>query len=95
MQTVESIPLDSECLAFSSIPHTTRLFEDFLHHFDKVGRFYARSPLAPNWWEDERKRIVYPEDRRKAVAAVLERQNREFGCGQKTLDNIQRLRDGH
>ncbi len=94
MQTVENIPLDSECLAFSSIPHTTRLFEDFLHHFDKVSRFYARAPLAANWWDDERKRIVYPDDRRKAVAAVLERQNREFGARQKTLDNIQRLRDG-
>jgi bacillithiol biosynthesis cysteine-adding enzyme BshC len=94
MQTVENIPLDSECLAFSSIPHTTRLFEDFLHHFDKVDRFYAHGPFAANWWDDERKRIVYPDDRRKAVAAVLERQNREFGGGQKTLDNIQRLRDG-
>jgi len=94
MQTVENIPLDSECLAFSSIPHTTLLFEDFLHHFDKVSRFYARAPLAANWWDDERKRIVYPDDRRKAVAAVLERQNREFGARQKTLDNIQRLRDG-
>ncbi len=94
MQIVESVALDSKCLPFSSIPHTTRLFEDFLHHFDKVSRFYARSPLAANWWEDERKQIVYPDDRRKAVATVLERQNREFGAGQKTLDNIQRLQDG-
>src|SRR5690242_10842032 len=95
MQIVESIPLDHpECLPFSSIPHTTRLFEDFLHHFDKVSRFYARAPLAANWWDDEGKRIAYPDDRRKAVAGILDRQNREFGAGAKTLENIQRLRDG-
>ncbi len=94
MQMVENKALDSECLPFSSIPHTTRLFEDFLHHFDKVRGFYARPPLAGNWWDDERQRIRYPGERRKTVADVLERQNREFGAGQKALDNIQRLRDG-
>jgi bacillithiol biosynthesis cysteine-adding enzyme BshC len=83
-----------ECLPFSSIPHTSRLFDDFLHHFDKVRRFYVQPPLEGNWWQGECQRIDYPDARRKTVTAVLERQNREFAAGDKTMQNIQRLRDG-
>ena len=94
MQIVESQTLETECLPFSSIPHTTRLFDDFLHGFDRVKRFYARPPLRQDWWADEIKRIQYPAERRGTVAAILERQNREFGAGEKTFSNIQRLREG-
>lgn len=91
---VESPKVETECLPFSSIPHTTRLFEDYLHHFDRVKRFYARPPLSQDWWTDEINKINYPTERRQAVAAILERQNREFGAGEKTLANIDRLRQG-
>lgn len=86
--------MDSECLPFSSIPHSSRLFQDFLHHFDRVQSYYARPPLDLSWVSDETKRIDYPSERRAAVAAILERQNREFGAGEKTLANIERLRSG-
>ena len=86
--------MEPECLPFSSIPHTTRLFDDFLHHFDKVRGFYSRPPLDETWWEEEKSRIAYPAERRKAVAAILDRQNRAFGASEPTLRNIQRLRDG-
>ncbi|MGB9121077.1 MAG: bacillithiol biosynthesis BshC, partial [Candidatus Angelobacter sp.] len=91
---VESPNVETECLPFSSIPHSTRLFDDYLHHFDRVKQFYARPPLAQDWWSDEIKKINYPAERRQAVAAILERQNREFGAGEKTLANIDRLRHG-
>src|SRR5260221_2318258 len=94
MHTAESSRLESQCLPFSRIPHTTRLFDDYLHHFDRVKQFYARPPLRHDWWQDELTKIQYPAERRKAVADVLERQNREFGAGEKTLANIQRLRQG-
>lgn len=94
MQIAETPTLEPQCLSFSRIPHTTRLFDDYLHHFDKVKQFYGRPPLSQDWWQDEIKKVQYPADRRKAVATVLERQNREFGAGEKTLANIQRLREG-
>ena len=94
MQMVESRTVEYECLPFSSIPHTTPLFEDFLHHFDKVSRFYSRPPLMRDWWESEARSIRYPNERRQAVADILERQNRAFGAGKKTLENIERLRQG-
>ena len=86
--------MEYECLPFSSIPHTSRLFDDYLHQFDKVSAFYARSPQIESWWRDEAAKIQYPADRRQAVAAILERQNLGFGASDKALANIQRLRDG-
>jgi len=87
--------VESECLPFSSIPHTSRLFQDYLHHFDEVRSFYARSPAAvESWGKEELAAIRYPEERRQRMAAILERQNREFGAGQKALRNIDRLRQG-
>ncbi len=94
MQTVESRPLESQCLPFSRFPHSTRLFNDYLHHFDRVRQFYARPPLRLDWWQDESAKVEYPAERRAQVAAILERQNREFGASGKTLANIQRLREG-
>ena len=83
-----------ECIPFSSIPHQTRLFTDFLHHFDHVQAFYPRPPQVLNWFNDEQKRISIPPERRNAVADALERINRGFGAGSRTFENIQRLREG-
>jgi bacillithiol synthase len=94
MRMADDRTMDSDCIPFSSIPHTTRLFEDFLHHFEKVDRFYARPPLERNWLQEERARMDYPPERRRSVAAILERQNKGFGVSEKALANIQRLRDG-
>jgi bacillithiol biosynthesis cysteine-adding enzyme BshC len=85
---------DSECLPFSSIPHATRLFQDFLYRFESVQAFFARPPQIESWWRDELGRIAYPQDRRTAVASILERQNRSFGAGERTFENIARLRQG-
>ena len=94
MRMADNRTMDSECIPFSSIPHTTRLFEDFLHHFDKVHGFYAQPPLERSWLQEESARIDYPAERRLSVATILEKQNRGFGAGEKTLANIQRLRSG-
>jgi bacillithiol synthase len=91
---VETNTVESECLPISGIPHTSRLFQDYLHHFDQVRSFYARGPRAESWWKEERELIRYPEERRQKLASILERQNRAFGAGQKTLENIERFRRG-
>jgi bacillithiol synthase len=84
----------TDCIPFSSIPHSTQLFLDFLHHFPNVSRFYPRPPALAGWGTEEQQRIRCPQERREKVAAVLERQNRKFGAGAKTLENIQSLRQG-
>ncbi|HKD14909.1 MAG TPA: bacillithiol biosynthesis cysteine-adding enzyme BshC [Candidatus Angelobacter sp.] len=86
--------MKADCLPFSSIPNTPPLFLDFLHHFDKVRQFYARPPAFPEWWKDELPHIRFPQGRRQQIAEILERQNRHFGSGNRTQDNIQRLKNG-
>jgi bacillithiol biosynthesis cysteine-adding enzyme BshC len=81
-------------LSFRQIPHSTRLFLDYLYHFDQVGRFFSRAPFSRDWLKDEVSRLHYDAARRERVAAVLERQNRAWGASRETLDNITRFRAG-
>ncbi len=84
----------AHCLPFSQIPHTTRLFTDFLECSPKVQEFYPRSPFLREWVKEEASRISYDSSRRERVTAVLERQNRSWEASAKTLENLDRLRKG-
>ena len=86
--------MKSECLPFSQIPHTTRLFADFLSGSSKVQQFYPRSAYFNQWFKDEASALRYETERRQRVSVILERQNREWGASEKTLENIGRLRAG-
>jgi bacillithiol biosynthesis cysteine-adding enzyme BshC len=88
------LPVKAQCLPFSQIPHTTRLFTDFLSASPKVQPFYPRSPQFAQWVQDETQRVRYDAARRERVAAILERQNKLWGASAKTLENIARLRQG-
>jgi bacillithiol biosynthesis cysteine-adding enzyme BshC len=84
----------AHCLPFSQIPHTTRLFLDFLSYTPEVHPFYPRSPYFGEWLKDEAAKISYDADRRQRVAGILQRQNESWGASAKTLSNLQRLRNG-
>jgi len=84
----------SECLPFRQIPHSTRLFTDFLSAPSDLQRFYPRSANFAEWMRDEAAAVRCDPDRRKRVSAVLERQNRAWDASPKTLANIGRLRSG-
>jgi bacillithiol biosynthesis cysteine-adding enzyme BshC len=70
------------------------LFLAYLHEFSRVRNFYARTPVRPSWFAEEAGAIRYERDRRMRVAAILERQNRAFGSGEKSFANLERLRAG-
>jgi bacillithiol synthase len=88
------LPVKSECLPFSQIPHTTQLFVDFLSDHTKVQQFYPRSAYFKQWMKDEAAAIHYDPAGRERVAAILARQNETWGASAKTLENIRRLRGG-
>jgi bacillithiol biosynthesis cysteine-adding enzyme BshC len=90
----EVLSVKSECLPFQQIPHSTRLFLDYLSHAPGVRAFYPRSTIFSQWAKEEAGRVRYDEQRRARVSAELERQNRAFGASEKTLANIERLRRG-
>ncbi len=86
--------MKTHCLPFTQIPHTTRLFTDFLAYSPQVQPFYPRSPYFGEWLKDESSRISYDSSRRERVTAILERQNKSWGASPKTLANLERLRNG-
>jgi bacillithiol biosynthesis cysteine-adding enzyme BshC len=81
-------------LPFSQIPHTTRLFSDFLSDYSKVQQFYPRCAYFNQWFKDEASNLSYAAERREAVSMILDRQNQSWNASAKTLENIVRLRAG-
>ena len=86
--------MNSHCFPFRQIPHSSRLFLDYLDHTPSVQPFYPRSAHFLEWAQDEAARVQYPADRRKRIADILERQNKAFGASAKTLENIAAFRSG-
>ena len=84
----------AECLPFARIPHTTRLFLDYLSGSQQLRQFYPRSSHFKEWFKEEGQSLRYDGGRCKQVAAVLERQKRTWGASERTLGNIERLRNG-
>jgi bacillithiol synthase len=90
----EGLPVKSQCLPFQQIPHSTRLFLDYLSYTPAVRGMYPRSPIFSEWVRDEAAHVSYDDARRAKVSEILERQNRAFGASPKTLANVERLRRG-
>jgi bacillithiol biosynthesis cysteine-adding enzyme BshC len=90
----EVLPVKAQCLPYAQIPHTTRLFTDFLAASPQVQQFYPRSPIFSEWLHQETPSRRYDAQRRARVSDILERQNRAWGASEKTLANIARLRAG-
>ncbi len=86
--------MKAQCLPFRQIPHTTKLFADYLSWAPSIQPFYSRSPHFSEWLKDETAAIRYDAARRARVADVLERQNRAWDASPKTIENIGRLRGG-
>jgi bacillithiol biosynthesis cysteine-adding enzyme BshC len=87
-------PVKAHCLPFSQIPHTTRLFTDFLQYLPSVQPFYPRSPHVREWLQEEASTIHYDPARRERVSAILERQNKSWRASPATIANLERLRKG-
>ena len=86
--------MKSHCISFRQIPHSSKLFLDYLDFTPGVEPFYPRSPRFLEWAQEESARVEYPAERRAKVAEILERQNKAFGAGHKTIENIARFRSG-
>ena len=88
------LPVKAQCLPYAQIPHTTRLFADYLTYSPKIQQFYPRSPNITDWRTQETPGQRYDAQRRARVSAILERQGRAWGAPEKTAANLARLRAG-
>lgn len=80
-------------VSFTDIPHTPRLFVDFLYNFAQVSEFYGpmqRSDRPLSAWAEE---VASRARWRRLLVDVLRDQNRRFGGDELTLANIDRLAD--
>ena len=86
--------MEAECLPFAAVPHSSRLFVDFVSRFPQVAKFYSAPPTFREWIAKAARSLNFESARRQIICAVLARQNQSWGSGQRALDNIARLRAG-
>ena len=86
--------MKAQCLPFTQIPHTTRLFTDFLAYSSSVQSFYPHSPHFSEWSKAQASALQYDPSRRERVTTILERQNKSWDASPQTLTNLSRLRVG-
>lgn len=80
-------------VSFTDIPHTPRLFVDFLYHFAEVSEFYGSMHRSDRWLSTRAKDVASRARWRRLLVEVLHDQNRRFGSGDPTPANIDRLAD--
>jgi bacillithiol biosynthesis cysteine-adding enzyme BshC len=88
------LPVKAQCLPFTQIPHSTKLFTDFLAYSPGVQPFYPHSPHFSEWAKAEASALQYDAARRERVSAILERQNKSWEASPQTFANLNRLRHG-
>ncbi len=69
--------MDSTCIRHTDLPHTSRLFSDFIYRYDRVSGFYPHRPLDINEYVKAASQLRFPDDRRAALVAALRLGNAE------------------
>jgi bacillithiol biosynthesis cysteine-adding enzyme BshC len=89
--------MESHCLSFREVPHTTKLFSSFLEDFTRVAPYYAHPPTAAGI-DAAADEVRLDPAVRSGVVEVLREQNRRFGAGNQidraTSRNLDRLAAG-
>jgi len=85
--------MDCRALLPHELPHSTPLIRDFTENFSRLQHFYAHKPEMPSV-EVYARKLDFPGDRRREVAAILREQNVALGSGPETEKNLQRLENG-
>jgi bacillithiol synthase len=89
--------MESHCIPFREIPHTTKLFSSFLEDFSRVSSFYAHPPTAAGI-DAAAREVRLDAATRRSVVEILREQNCRFAPGNQldsaTARNLERLAAG-
>jgi len=89
--------MESHCLSFREIPHTTKLFSSFLEDFSAVSKYYSHPPTVEGTLAAAKQVRLDPATRR-SVAELLREQNAQLAPGgaldSVTARNLDRLAAG-
>src|ERR1041385_3618086 len=78
------------CIRHTDLPHATKLFADFVYHFDRVHKFYPYAPYAPQSFAEAASGIHLTREHRLKLADELAAQN--ASAGPEAVKNLDRLR---
>src|SRR5947209_1351075 len=84
--------MKAECIPFDKLPHTSKVFQDYLS--GKLHQFYPRSIDFSHWADVEARAIRFDPGRREMIAEILRSQNLGWNASPRTLENIERLKNG-
>jgi bacillithiol synthase len=85
--------MESQCLPFREIPHTSELFSAFLEQFERVSAYYAH-PATIEGVLDAARELRRKAETRRGVVEVLHEQNARFGAGEDASASLDRLAAG-
>ncbi len=80
-------------LAYSKVPKASGLLRDYLDHYERLQAFYNGNPFDPAAYERVAADLQTFSTPRGELAEILLAQNRKFGAGERTLENIERLKE--
>ena len=86
--------MTSASVSYQHVPHSSALFLDYLYQFDRVSRFYNAPPYSLSSYRNVCSQLRGFEWKRAELCTILTRQNKEFGCGAATFENLKRLAQG-
>ncbi|MDQ3801153.1 MAG: bacillithiol biosynthesis cysteine-adding enzyme BshC [Acidobacteriota bacterium] len=89
-QQQQKSPFKIETISFAELSGQSRLFLDFQSDSSNIARFYPEKRTPPA--EFAAKALENYKIDREALCDVLAETNRSFGAGEKTLENINLLR---
>src|SRR5947208_9611679 len=67
--------MECTCIRHTELPHTSKLFADFVYHFDRVRGYYAHSPFDPAAYASAASQIKCSNEHRAALVRALRIQN--------------------
>ena len=85
--------MDSTSVSYTKFANASKLFLDYIYHFDNVAKFYNGSPFNPASYKALASQLRRGTIDRAELSNILTRQNQAFGCGPATFENIERLRN--
>jgi len=85
--------MDCRALLPHQLPHTPKLFRDYVEHFHKVQHFFEHPPELKTAAQLAHRRN-FPVDRRREVSEILRAQNQQYGSGEATFKHLDLLAEG-
>src|SRR5579864_632710 len=67
--------MECTCIRQTELPHTTKLFADFVYHFDRVRSYYSYPPSDPAGYAAAAAQIDFSSEARAALVSALRIQN--------------------